>query len=64
MSFDLVSCVMTMTTLFDNVRVVLTGLGEKLADEEFEDLRQFMDVGPSGQVSYERKRVDCMACGG
>lgn len=35
--------------------LVLTGLGDKLKDEEFEDLRQFMEISPNGQVSYERK---------
>ena len=35
--------------------VVLTGLGDKLKDEEFEDLRQFMEISPNGQVSYDRK---------
>lgn len=35
--------------------LVLTGLGDKLKDSEFDDLRQFMEISPSGQVSYERK---------
>ena len=35
--------------------LVLTGLGDKLKDAEFDDLRQFMEISPSGQVSYERK---------
>lgn len=37
--------------------VVLTGLGDKLKDGEFDDLRQFMEISPNGQVSYERKTV-------
>ena len=36
--------------------VVLTGLGDKLKDTEFDDLRQFMEVSPNGQVSYDRKK--------
>lgn len=39
---------------FFNYFVVLTGLGDKLKDEEFEDLRQFMEISPNGQISYER----------
>lgn len=35
--------------------IVLTGLGDKLNDIEFDDLRQFMEISPNGQVSYERK---------
>jgi Ca2+-binding EF-hand superfamily protein len=36
--------------------LVLTGLGDKLKDEEFEDLRQFMEISPNGQISYERRK--------
>lgn len=35
--------------------LVLTGLGDKLKDEEFAELKQFMEISPNGQVSYERK---------
>lgn len=49
---------------FEGVRIsnlmrflVLTGLGEKLKDSEFDDLRQFMEISPNGQVSYERKKA-------
>lgn len=31
-------------------------MGDHLSDEEFEELRQFMEITPSGQISYERKK--------
>ena len=40
------------------ISLVLTGLGDKLKDSEFDDLRQFMEISPNGQVSYERKNVN------
>lgn len=40
---------------YEFIFLVLTGLGDKLKDEEFENLRQFMEISPNGQVSYERK---------
>lgn len=38
------------------LKFVLTGLGDKMKDAEFDDLRQFMEISPNGQVSYERNR--------
>lgn len=40
--------------------LVLTGLGDKLKDGEFDDLRQFMEISPNGQVCYERKNFFVM----
>lgn len=40
--------------------LVLTGLGDKLTDEEFAKLRAFMDITPSGQISYERKLLNAI----
>ena len=47
------SCSITKSLILYSV--VLTGLGDKLSDDEFSRLRPFMDITPSGQVSYERK---------
>lgn len=47
------ACLGTSVTDAPCVCVVLTSMGDRLTEAEFEQLRVFMDVTAGGQVAYE-----------